>query len=163
MSSSIYDIEVRTITGEVEKLENFKGRVLLIVNVASKCGLTPQYSALQALYEKYASQGFSVLGFPCNQFLEQEPGTENEIYEFCQTNYNVSFPMFSKIEVNGENRHPLYKILCEYEDKDGRSGDIAWNFEKFLISKNGDKVIRFRPQVAPDSEEIVKEIEKLLA
>jgi glutathione peroxidase len=158
----IYDVEATTITGEKLTLKEFQGKVLLIVNVASKCGLTPQYSGLQKLYDTYKDKGFEILGFPCNQFLSQEPGTEKEILEFCRTNYSVTFPMFSKIEVNGENRHPLYQILTNYPDSSGNAGDITWNFEKFLINRDATQIKRFRPQIEPQSEEIITAIEEFL-
>lgn len=159
---SIYDVEVQTITGETTTLSTYQGKVLLIVNVASKCGLTPQYKGLEKLYEIYNPQGLEVLGFPCNQFLNQEPGSNEEILEFCKTTYNVTFPMFAKIDVNGENRHELYKILTSYPDDTGLAGDIKWNFEKFLISRDGQTVKRFRPQVEPEDPNLIKELEKLL-
>ena len=133
--TTIYDFTLKSIMGEDVSLAEFLGQPLLIVNVASRCGLTPQYAALQEIYQKYQAQGFSILGIPCNQFMEQEPGTEAEILEFCQINYKISFPLFSKIEVNGENRHPLYAYLVGEQSL--FPGDITWNFEKFLIDKQG--------------------------
>jgi glutathione peroxidase len=130
--------------------------------VASKCGLTPQYAGLEQLHERYRERGFSVLGFPCNQFLEQEPGTAEEIQEFCSTTYGVTFPLFEKIEVNGDGRHPLYAELTEVPDAEGKAGDITWNFEKFLVSPAGDVVARFRPQVEPDDPQLVAAIEAQL-
>ncbi|HWD25372.1 MAG TPA: glutathione peroxidase, partial [Acidimicrobiales bacterium] len=130
---AIYDAPVRTLDGEEASLRQYEGKVLLMVNVASKCGLTPQYSTLEELQEQYADQGFSVLGFPCNQFGGQEPGSAEEISEFCSTTYGVTFPIFEKIEVNGAKRTPLYSELTAFPDSDGESGDVRWNFEKFLV------------------------------
>jgi len=130
----------------------------LIVNVASKCGLTPQYEGLEALQRTYGSRGFSVVGFPCNQFMGQEPGSAEEILEFCSTTYGVSFPLFEKIDVNGENRHPIYAELCEVADAEGYTGDIRWNFEKFLVSPDG-LIQRFAPQVTPEDPALVEAIE----
>jgi glutathione peroxidase len=158
----IYDVPLRTLEGEQTSLAQYKGRALLIVNVASRCGLTPQYSGLQALHERYEGRGLSVLGFPCNQFLEQEPGTPEEIREFCTTNYGVTFPLFEKIEVNGEGRHPLYAELTRVPDRDGNAGDVAWNFEKFLVSPDGEIVARFRPLTSPEDPELVAAIESVL-
>jgi glutathione peroxidase len=159
---SIYDIPIKSLSGEPASLADFKGKSLLIVNVASQCGLTPQYSGLQKLHEDYASRGFEVLGFPCNQFGGQEPGTADEIKTFCETSYGVSFPMFEKIEVNGEGRHPLYDELTAKPDAEGQAGDIQWNFEKFLVSPEGDIVQRFRPLVTPEDPELVGAIEGTL-
>lgn len=157
---TIYSIEVETIDHEKIKLSDYKGKVILIVNVASKCGFTPQYKGLQEIYDKYKENGFVVLGFPSNQFGKQEPGTEEDIKEFCSVNYGVSFPMFSKIDVNGENEHPLYTFL-----KAERSGIITdaikWNFTKFLIDKKGIPVKRYAPQASPQS--ISEDIEKYLS
>jgi glutathione peroxidase len=138
------------------------GRPALLVNVASKCGLTPQYTALEELHEKYAPRGFTVVGIPCNQFGGQEPGSAEEIATFCSTTYGVSFPMTEKIEVNGDGRHPVYDVLTRVADDEGRDGDIQWNFEKFLVSADGDVVARFGPRVAPDDPQVTAEIEKLL-
>jgi len=157
-----YDIELRTLTGERRSLQDFKGKTLLIVNVASKCGLTPQYSGLEALHEKYAGRGFSVLGFPCNQFGAQEPGTAEQIGEFCSKNYGVTFPMFEKIAVNGPDRHPLYVELTKVADANGKAGDIEWNFEKFLIAPDG-AVRRFRPKTKPEDADLVTAVEAALA
>ncbi|MEA3020611.1 MAG: glutathione peroxidase, partial [Actinomycetota bacterium] len=134
---------------------------VLVVNVASKCGLTPQYTGLEALHEKYQDQGFAVLGFPCNQFGGQEPGSPEEIEAFCSTTYGVTFPMFEKIDVNGDDRHPLYTELTKVADAEGVSGDIRWNFEKFLIAPDG-KVTRFSPMITPEDETLVKTIESSL-
>ena len=159
-ADSIYSIPVKTIDGTAATLEPYKGKVLLIVNVASKCGFTPQYAALESLYEKYKDQGLVVLGFPCNQFLSQEPGTNSEIKTFCSTKYNVTFPMFEKIEVNGDNRHPLYVLLAGKDSP--QSGLIKWNFTKFLISRDGKILDRFAPMTKPDSAEVMKAIEAAL-
>ena len=158
---SIHSISVKTITGESQSLSDFKGKTLLIVNVASACGLTPQYTGLETLYQKYKDQGFSVLAFPCNQFGAQEPGTEEEIQTFCSTKYSVTFPLFSKIDVNGETKAPLYETL------NGSAatfpGDITWNFEKFLINGEGEVVSRFGPKTTPEDAELVSAIEKEIA
>src|SRR5436190_291236 len=140
-AASIYDIKLKDIDGKETSLAPYKGKVLLIVNVASKCGYTPQYKSLEATFEKYKGKGFEVLGFPCNQFGGQEPGTNEQIKEFCSLNYQVSFPLFDKLEVNGANRHPLYKELAG--EKSPYPGDIKWNFNKFLIGKDGKIVKRF--------------------
>lgn len=157
---SIYDIEVKTIDGKTIKMEKYKNRVMLIVNVASKCGFTGQYEGLEALHVKYADKGLSVLGFPCNQFLAQEPGTEEEIKSFCSLTYGVKFDMFSKIDVNGDNAHPLYKFLKEKEPGILGSEAIKWNFTKFLVDKNGNVVGRYASSTTP--KEIEADIEKLL-
>jgi glutathione peroxidase len=158
----IHDIPVRTIEGEETTLASYKGRTLLVVNVASRCGFTPQYEGLQELQDRFEDRGLTVLGFPCNQFAGQEPGTHDEIKEFCSLNYGVAFPLFEKIDVNGDDRHPLYEALTTREDDDGRAGDVMWNFEKFVISPDGDVVGRFRTQVTPTSDEVVKTIEEHL-
>jgi glutathione peroxidase len=159
---SIYDAPVEDLAGNPTSLGDYKGKALLIVNVASQCGLTPQYSGLQQLHETYGDRGFEVLGFPCNQFGGQEPGTSDEIKTFCETSYGVSFPLFSKIEVNGDNRHPLYEQLTQSEDAEGKAGDIQWNFEKFLVSPDGDVVARFRPLVTPEDDALKEAIEAQL-
>jgi glutathione peroxidase len=156
---SIYDAPVSALDGSPASLADYKGKALLIVNVASQCGLTPQYTGLQQLHEEYGSRGFEVLGFPCNQFGSQEPGTSEQIAEFCSTNYRVTFPMFEKIEVNGDGRHPLYEELTATTDAEGKAGDIQWNFEKFLVSPEGQIVARFRPLVAPEAPELASAIE----
>jgi glutathione peroxidase len=156
---SIYDHSVSTLDGAAADLHDYEGEVALVVNVASKCGLTPQYTALEALHESYGERGFSVLGFPCNQFMGQEPGTAEEIAEFCSTTYGVTFPMFSKIEVNGDDRDPLYAELEQTADGEGYTGDIRWNFEKFLVAPGGEVVARFAPQVEPDAPEVLAAIE----
>ena len=155
----IYDVDVRTIDGEDSTLTEYKGKTLLIVNVASKCGLTPQYAGLETLHETYVDRGFEVLGFPCNQFGGQEPGTEGEIAEFCSTTYGIKFPMFSKLDVNGDGRHPLYEELTKTEDAEGKAGDVLWNFEKFLVSPEGEIVARFRPLVTPEDPGLIETIE----
>ncbi len=145
---SLYDVPLETLSGEPTTLAAYRDRPVLIVNVASRCGLTPQYEQLEQLHEKYADRGFSVLGFPCNQFAGQEPGSAEEIAEFCSTTYGVTFPMFAKIDVNGPDRNPLYDELVETTDEEGYTGDIRWNFEKFLVDRDG-AVHRFAPQTAP--------------
>ncbi len=160
---AFYDHDVTALNGKPADLHDFEGKAVLVVNVASKCGLTPQYEGLQKLQDTYGDQGFTVVGFPCNQFLEQEPGTADEIQEFCQVNYGVSFPLMSKIEVNGDGRHPLYAELEETPDvADGHTGDIRWNFEKFLVSPSGDVVGRFNPTVEPQDPALVGAIEAQL-
>ena len=154
----LYSIPLTTLQGEATSLAAFEGETVLIVNVASKCGLTPQYEGLEALQRTYGSRGFSVVGFPCNQFMGQEPGSAEEILEFCSTTYGVSFPLFEKIDVNGENRHPIYAELCEVADAEGYTGDIRWNFEKFLVSPDG-LIQRFAPQVTPEDPALVEAIE----
>jgi glutathione peroxidase len=156
---SLYDIPIHTLAGEESSLAPYRGQALLLVNVASKCGLTPQYKGLETLQATYGDRGFSVLGFPCNQFMGQEPGTPEEIQQFCSTTYGVTFPLFEKIDVNGEDRHPLYAELTEHPDAEGKAGDITWNFEKFLVSPSGDVVARFRPQVEPDDPGLVSALE----
>jgi len=159
---TLYDIPVKTLSGEDSSLGALAGKTLLVVNVASKCGLTPQYAALEALHERLADRGFSVVGFPCNQFMGQEPGTAEEIEEFCSTTYGVTFPMFEKIEVNGEGRHPIYDELTSVPDVDGAAGDVQWNFEKFLLGPDGTVLARFRPRTVPDDPEVLAAIEKHL-
>lgn len=157
-AGSVYDAPVKDIKGKDTSLKAFQGKVILVVNVASKCGLTPQYKALEATYEKYKDKGLVIAGFPCNQFGKQEPGSNEEIVQFCSTKYNVTFPLFDKIEVNGPNRHPLYKTLI------GEGGkDIAWNFGKFLVGRDGKVIKRFEPKTTPDSPEVTQAIEAALA
>jgi glutathione peroxidase len=156
-----YDIQLKTLTGDARSLEDYRGQALLIVNVASKCGLTPQYAGLQSLHEEYSERGLTVLGFPCNQFGGQEPGSSEEITEFCSTNYGVSFPMFEKLSVNGPERHPLYSELTQVADAAGKAGDVEWNFEKFLVGADG-KVRRFRPKTKPDDLELITAIKDAL-
>lgn len=158
--STIYEIPLTTLVGEPTTLQEHAGKVLLIVNTASACGLTPQYEGLQALHETYAERGLVVLGFPCNQFGEQEPGSHEEIATFCQKNYGVSFPMFAKIEVNGEGTHPLYQALKSAKPGLLGSEKIKWNFTKFLVNREGEVVDRFAPTTAP--EKLSTAIEKLL-
>jgi glutathione peroxidase len=167
---TILDIPVKTLAGQDSSLgavaspgpdspgPSLPNRALLVVNVASKCGLTPQYTALEKLHEQFASRGFAVVGFPCNQFGGQEPGTAEEITEFCSATYGVTFPMFEKIEVNGPGRHPIYASLIETPDADGEAGDIQWNFEKFLVRPDGTVAARFRPRTTPDSPEVLAAI-----
>lgn len=160
--SSIYDFKLKNIDGSEVKLETYKGKVVMIVNTASKCGLTPQYEALQAVYDKYKDQGFVILGFPANNFMGQEPGTEQEIKEFCTLKYKVTFPMFSKISVKGTDQHPLYTYLTNEKSNPGFAGDISWNFEKFLLGKDGKTLARFSPSTKPDNEKVIEAIENAL-
>lgn len=157
------DVEIGALQGGSAGLSQYAGRAVLIVNVASKCGLTPQYAGLERLQERFADQGFTVLGVPCNQFLGQEPGSSEEIAEFCSATYGVTFPMTEKVEVNGEGRHPLYDRLVSFADAGGHDGDIRWNFEKFLIGRDGKVVARFSPQTEPEAAEVVAAIESTLA
>lgn len=154
---------MKSISGKDVDLSKYKGKVVLIVNTASECGLTPQYEELQALHEKYADKGVAVLGFPCNQFGKQEPGSDADIAKFCTDNYKVTFDMFSKVDVNGPNAAPLYRHLTSVDAKPKGKGDISWNFEKFVIGKNGEVVARFAPRTAPDDPEVIKVIEAELA
>jgi len=156
---ALFDIPVNTLAGQPSSLGELGGKTLLVVNVASKCGLTPQYTGLEQLQEQYAERGFSVVGFPCNQFGGQEPGTAEEIQQFCSTTYGVSFPMFEKIEVNGPGRHPIYQELTELPDATGEAGDIQWNFEKFLVSPDGKALARFRPRTEPNDPTLIEAIE----
>jgi len=160
--TTLYDFQQKTLDGKDRKLSDFKGKAVLVVNVASKCGLTPQYTGLQKIHDQYSARGFAVLGFPCNQFAGQEPGSAQEIAEFCERNYGVTFPMFSKIDVNGANRAPLYQWLTAQPTQPDGPGDIVWNFGKFLVDKNGAVVARFNPRVAPDAPELTAAIEKAL-
>lgn len=160
--TDLYDTELRTLDGEDGSLDAFRDRLLLVVNVASRCGLTPQYAGLERLHEKYAPRGFSVLGFPCNQFAGQEPGSAEEIRTFCSTTYGVTFPMFERIEVNGPGRHALYAELTRAADASGEAGDVRWNFEKFLVAPGGEVVGRFRPRTEPEDPELVAAIEARL-
>jgi glutathione peroxidase len=159
---SVSDIPVRSLAGQDSNIGAHLGKAALVVNVASKCGLTPQYAALEELHKTYGDRGFAVLGFPCNQFGGQEPGTAEEIETFCSATYGVTFPMFEKIEVNGDGRHPVYGELTAAEDAEGAAGDVQWNFEKFLIDGDGEVVARFRPRTTPDSPEVIAAIERLL-
>lgn len=155
---SLYDIPLTTLSGAPTSLAEYRGKALLIVNVASKCGLTPQYTGLENLQKRYAERGFTVLGFPCNQFAGQEPGSAEEIESFCSTTYGVTFPLFEKIDVNGADRHPLYRELTGVADAEGQAGDVSWNFEKFLIGPDGTVAARIRPRTEPESDELVAEI-----
>ena len=159
--ASIYEIPLKDIDGKETSLAPYKGKVVLIVNVASKCGYTPQYKALEATFEKYKDKGFEILAFPCNQFGGQEPGTNEEIKQFCSSKYNVTFPLFDKIEVNGANRHPLYTELAG--EKSPYPGNIKWNFSKFLVGRDGKLIKRFDSKVAPEAPELVTAIEAALA
>lgn len=178
--SSIYDIDVVTIDGKTQKLADFKGKTLLIVNTASECGLTPQYEALEKLYKERKDEGLEILGFPCNQFGAQEPGEEAEIKSFCMARFGVTFPMFSKIDVNGENRHPLYQLLFSAQPErttapdsgfveklkgygfEVKDGNILWNFEKFLVSKDGEVIGHFAPDMTPDAPILVNALNEAL-
>jgi len=156
------DFHMLSIDGEDVNLNQYNGKVVLMVNVASKCGNTPQYESLQAMYEKYKDQGFVILGFPANNFKGQEPGTNEEIKQFCSLNYGVTFPLFSKISVKGEDQHPLYKFLTGEETNPGFSSEIEWNFAKFLISKQGKVINRFTPKTTPNDAKVVEAIENAL-
>lgn len=158
MSSDVLNTKVLTADGKEKSLDDFKGNVLLIVNVASKCGNTPQYAGLEKLYERYRDQGLQVLGFPCNQFGAQEPGTMEEIQNFCTANYGVTFPIFNKLEVKGPGQAPLYAKLMKTEP----AGDISWNFEKFLVGKDGHVIARFTPKTKPEDPSVVSKIEQAL-
>ena len=158
----IYDHEIATLTGHYGDLGRYAGKVTLVVNVASKCGLTPQYDGLQNLQNRFGDDGFSVLAFPCNQFAGQEPGSPDEIAEFCSTNYGVTFPVFEKIDVTGPDRHPIYADLVEVADASGHTGDIRWNFEKFLIDRDGSVLARFEPTVDPEDDAVTTAITEAL-
>jgi len=159
---SVYDIPIDSIDGSDNGLGGLAGNVTLVVNVASKCGLTPQYTGLEKVHEQYADQGFSVVGVPCNQFMGQEPGTHAEIVEFCSTTYGVTFPLMEKVDVNGDDRHALYEVLTATADAEGVDGDIRWNFEKFLVDRDGNVIARFAPQVDPEADEVISAIEAAL-
>ncbi|THA62626.1 glutathione peroxidase [Streptomyces sp. A0958] len=159
---TLYDIPLRTLTGEPTTLGAYAGRAVLLVNVASKCGLTPQYAGLERLQKEYGDRGLTVLGVPCNQFAGQEPGSAEEIRTFCSTTYGVTFPLLEKTDVNGAGRHPLYVELTRLADADGEAGDVQWNFEKFLISPAGEPVARIRPRTEPEAPELVAAIEAQL-
>ena len=156
---SIYEQQINTLEGAPAELSQYAGKATLVVNVASKCGLTPQYEGLQKLYDDYRERGLVVIGFPCNQFMGQEPGTAEEIREFCDTSYHVTFPITEKIDVNGAQQHPVYAELNETADADGEAGDVKWNFEKFLVAPDGTVAARFRPQVTPDDPAVISAIE----
>jgi glutathione peroxidase len=159
----IYDVSINALDGRPTDLHAYDDKAVLVVNVASQCGLTPQYTALEQLHEHYVDRGFSVLGVPCNQFGGQEPGTAEEIAAFCSTSYGVTFPMTEKVEVNGDGRHPLYQQLVGVPDSaDGHTGDIRWNFEKFLVAPGGEVVARFNPMVEPTADEVTAAVEKAL-
>ncbi|MGA3353635.1 MAG: glutathione peroxidase [Acidimicrobiales bacterium] len=160
---SIYDISIGSLKGEPLDLHSYEDKAVLVVNVASRCGLTPQYAGLEGLQERYGDRGFTVLGVPCNQFMGQEPGSAEEIATFCSTTYGVTFPMTEKIEVNGPGRHRLYRELTPLADVQGKAGDVEWNFEKFLVAPGGRPIARFRPQTEPDAPEILAAIESALA
>jgi glutathione peroxidase len=159
---TLLDTPLTTLTGDPLDPDTLRGHAVLVVNVASRCGLTPQYEGLERLQKRFGGSGFTVLGVPCNQFGGQEPGTSEEIAEFCSATYGTTFPMTEKVDVNGDGRHPLYQWLTETEDAEGTAGDVAWNFEKFLISPAGEIVARFRPQTDPESAEVVGAIEGVL-
>jgi glutathione peroxidase len=159
---SIYEIELPRLSGKPAKLSEYAGQVVLAVNTASKCGLTPQYAGLQALHDRYAERGFTVLGFPSNQFFNQEPGSADQIQEFCTINYGVTFPLFAKLDVKGGDQHPLYAIFSEFPDDAGKAGNVTWNFEKFLVGRDGRVVRRFRSKVLPENPAVVEAIEALL-
>jgi glutathione peroxidase len=159
---TIYDLPIADLQGKPLDLGRFRGTATLVVNVASKCGLTPQYAVLEDLHERYAGRGFSVVGVPCNQFGGQEPGSAEEIAEFCSATYGVTFPMTEKVEVNGDGRHPLYRELVDEPDAEGYTGDIRWNFEKFLVGPDGTVRARFGPRTSPDAPEVIAAIESTL-
>ena len=159
---SVYGISISALDGTPDALGGQAGKVALVVNVASKCGLTPQYTAMQALQDRFGGDSFTVIGVPCNQFLAQEPGSADEIAEFCSVNYGVTFPLTEKIEVNGDGRHALYAELTPFADAEGHTGDIRWNFEKFLIGRDGSVIARFAPQVEPDDAAVVGAIEQAI-
>lgn len=161
-AKQLYDFEVKAIDGKQVKLDAYKGKVIMIVNTASKCGFTKQYDDLQNLYDKYGKDGLIILGFPANNFLAQEPGSNDEIQEFCRINYGVNFPMFAKISVKGKNMHPLYKYLTEKDSNPKHSGKISWNFTKFLISREGEIINRFAPATSPADAKVISAIEKAL-
>lgn len=160
--ATLYDFSARTIDGEERPLDAYRGKVALVVNVASKCGLTPQYAGLEALYEQHRERGLEVLGFPCNQFAGQEPGSEAEVKQFCETRYGVRFPMFAKIDVNGPGRHPLYAWLTAEPTAPDGPGDVAWNFAKFLVGRDGRVVARFAPRTEPTDPALVAAVERAL-
>ncbi|MFJ3905543.1 glutathione peroxidase [Streptomyces sp. NPDC090025] len=158
---SLFEIPLQTLTGEPVSLADYRDKAVLVVNVASKCGLTPQYAGLEKLQQEYGERGLTVLGVPCNQFAGQEPGSAEEIRTFCSTTYGVSFPLLAKTDVNGADRHPLYAELTQVADAEGEAGDVQWNFEKFLVGRDGE-VTRFRPRTEPDAPELVAAIEAKL-
>jgi glutathione peroxidase len=158
----MWNTPIKTLQGQPTTLAAHKGKALLLVNVASKCGLTPQYKELEDLQKKYEAKGFTVVGFPCNQFGGQEPGSPEQIAEFCSATYGVTFPMMEKVEVNGAGRHPIYTELVQIADAEGTKGDIRWNFEKFVVSADGSTITRFSPKVTPDDPTVIAAIEKVL-
>jgi glutathione peroxidase len=158
----MWNAAIKTLDGKPTSLASYKGKALMLVNVASKCGNTPQYATLEALQKKYEPKGFTVIGFPCNQFGGQEPGTAEEIHTFCATNYGITFPIMEKIEVNGDGRHDIYKALAPIADASGHSGDIRWNFEKFVVSADGTKITRFSPRTTPDDPTVIAAVEASL-
>jgi len=160
--TSIYDFTLKDIDHKEVNLGQFRGKVVLVVNVASRCGFTPQYEGLQKIYLKYKDRGFVILGFPANNFMSQEPGTDEEIKSFCSAKYNVTFPIFSKISVKGDDMHPLYRFLTSKETNPEFGGDIKWNFSKFLVDKTGKVIARFEPAVKPESDQVIQAIEKAL-
>ncbi|MCU1407777.1 MAG: hypothetical protein JWQ43_4080 [Glaciihabitans sp.] len=162
MTTLPFTTPITTAAGTTVSLAEYSGSALLIVNVASRCGLTPQYAQLEELQRTYGQRGLQVLGFPCNQFGGQEPGTNDEIAAFCSATYGVSFPVLDKVEVNGTDRHPVYSLLTEVADADGMAGDVAWNFEKYLVAPDGEVVARFRPQTLPDDATVIAAIEEVL-
>ena len=162
-AGSPLDFTVKTIDGQEQNLADYRGKVVLMVNVASKCGLTPQYKALESLYGKYKDRGLVVVGFPANNFNGQEPGTDEQIKEYCTTKYNVTFPMMSKISVKGDDKHPLYKFLTEGKAGEDFAGDVEWNFAKFLVDRNGNLMARFSARTTPDAAQVTEAIEKALA
>jgi glutathione peroxidase len=159
---SIYDVAINRLDGTAADLHDYDDKAVLVVNVASRCGLTPQYTGLEEIHGRFADRGFTVLGVPCNQFGAQEPGTPEEIATFCSTSYGVTFPLTEKVEVNGDGRHALYQQLVGVPDADGHTGDIRWNFEKFVLAPGGEVVARFNPMVEPTSDDVVRAIEKVL-
>lgn len=161
--ANVYDFRLKNIDGTPQSLGDFRGKVMLIVNVASQCGLTPQYTALEKLYREHKDKGLVVLGFPCNDFAAQEPASEAEIKSFCSTKYDVSFPMFAKVKVLGDDRTPLYAHLTTQATQPDGPGDVSWNFAKFLVGKNGEVLARFSPRTAPDAPEVLSAIERALA
>ena len=158
----MWNVALKDLHGKDTKLADYKGKALLLVNVASQCGLTPQYTQLEALQKEYGPKGFTVIGFPCNQFGGQEPGTAEEIETFCSTKFGVTFPMMDKIEVNGAGRHEIYKELTPVADSRGYTGDIRWNFEKFVVSADGTKITRFHPKTKPDDPTVIAAVEAAL-
>ena len=158
----IYDLEMPRLSGKPERLSAYAGKVVMAVNTASKCGFTPQYAGLEKIFELYSDRGFTVLGFPCNQFGRQEPGSAEQIDEFCRINYGVTFPMFAKIDVKGADQHPLFALLTETPDDAGKAGNVGWNFEKFLVDRDGKVARRFRSRVKPEDPRVLEAIEALL-